>query len=272
MQEQHPRFPNFWQALLIVTLLLAVEILIATVFHEAGVDFKPGDPSGAVVTVLGCGLIFSILLSYKKLGYRQLFSPSGISIAKAAGPLVLPVILLSFGWMILATEITNLLLYIFPMSKAEHEVFVTLLSSGLASVIALCVVAPLIEEMLFRGLFLRSFLRNHAPGRAILLSALIFGLTHLNVYQFVVASIMGLLLGWLYYVTRSLWPSILTHAINNAGSLLYVQLYPHSLDYFTPGSVPAHSLPLLVAAILAFVLGLRWVMRAAPRVLNDPAR
>ncbi len=263
MQEQHPDFPKFWQAIVIVVLLLGVEILIATAFHEAGVVFRPGDPSGSVVTVLGCGLIFSILLSYKKLGYRQLFNPSGISAAKAAGPLVLPVLLLSFGWLILAIEITNLLQYVFPMSKGEYEVFVTLVSSGLASVIALCVVAPFVEEMLFRGLFLRGFLRNYSPGRAILLSALIFGLTHLNVYQFVVAFIMGLLLGWLYYVTRSLWPSILAHAVNNGGGILYVQFFPQSLDFSAPGSVPAHSTPLLLAAIFAFVFGLRWVIKRA---------
>lgn len=271
MPERNQDFPNFWHALLIVALLLGAEILIATAFHDAGFDFNPGDPRGSVITVLGCGLVFSILLSYKKLGYRQLFSPSGISFTKAVAPLVLPVIPLTFGWLILASEITNLLLYLFPMSKVEHDALVRLLTGGLPSVIALCVVAPFIEEMLFRGLFLRSFLRGYAPGRAIMLSALIFGLTHVNVYQFVDASIAGLMLGWLYYVTRSLWPSIFVHAAYNGGCLLYTQFYPQSLDFGALGSLPAHSVPLLLAAILSFSFGLRWVMLVAPRVHKDAA-
>lgn len=268
-QERHHAFPNFWQAVGIVALLLATQLLIAIAFHEAGLQFSAGDPGGSVIQVLACGLAFSILLSYKQIGYRQLFSPSGLSFTRAAGSLALPVTVLAGGSVFLAVEIENLLMQAVPMSEVEGEAFARLVSSGVSSFIALCLVAPFIEEMLFRGIFLRSFLRNHAPWRAILLSALLFGLMHLNLYQFVVATIIGVFFGWLYHVTRSLWPSILAHAIYNGGGLLYVWFYPQSVEYIAPGSFPAHPVPLLLLAILAFAYGLRWVRREAPRVQDN---
>src|SRR5947207_2030568 len=83
------------------------------------------------------------------------------------------------------------------MSQSELEMFIEMVSGGAISVITLCVIAPFVEEMLFRGLFLRGFLFNYSPARSIVLASLLFGLAHLNVYQFVVASILGLLSGWL---------------------------------------------------------------------------
>ncbi|WP_346779543.1 CPBP family intramembrane glutamic endopeptidase [Burkholderia sp. Ac-20345] len=78
-----------------------------------------------------------------------------------------------------------------------------------------CLVAPVLEEMLFRGIMLRSFLRQYPPGTAIAHSAAVFGLAHLNVYQFVLAFGIGLLIGKLYAATRSLLPGILLHAFYN---------------------------------------------------------
>ena len=126
------------------------------------------------------------------------------------------------------------------------------------SAITLCVIAPFVEEMLFRGLFLRSFLWSHSPARAIVLTSLLFGAAHLNVYQFVVASTLGLVSGWLYWATRSLWPCIFEHAIYNSGVMLY---------YFQSGqeprttatSIPVHSPFVLLLAVGSFAFGLYWI-------------
>ena len=75
--------------------------------------------------------------------------------------------------------------------------------------------APVLEELLFRGMILSGLLRNHRPWVAIGQSALLFGIIHLNPAQSVNAVFMGLLLGWLYYRTRSLWLCMGLHALNN---------------------------------------------------------
>ena len=62
------------------------------------------------------------------------------------------------------------------------------------------------------------------PAWAILASALIFGLVHGNPVQMFFASILGVVLGWVYYRTGSLLPGMLMHFINNGMSVLLFHL------------------------------------------------
>jgi membrane protease YdiL (CAAX protease family) len=170
----------------------------------------------------------------------------------------------------MATEVNNLLLQLFPQSASEIEQDMQLFSGGVISVITLCLVAPFIEEMVFRGVFLRGFLHLYSPRRAIVLSALLFGLAHLNIYQFVVASTLGLLSGWLYYATGSLWPAILEHAVYNGGVYSYAQMT--SVDEFVPAeTMPMHSTSVLIFALATFVVGLWWLFKAVKPIANAKA-
>jgi membrane protease YdiL (CAAX protease family) len=78
------------------------------------------------------------------------------------------------------------------------------------------VVAPVFEEVLMRGVLLRGLLRNYRPAVAIGQSALLFGIFHFNPAQSLNAFFMGLLLGWIYYRSRSLWLCIGLHGFYNA--------------------------------------------------------
>jgi len=265
-KERHKDFPDVWHALLILALLIGIEILISAGFRDAGVRFGRGDPKYmGLITVFGCGIVFSLVLSYKSLTYAQLFHPSLNPVTATIKPLLLPLLLTTAGSVILATEVNNILVHTFPMSQSELEMFIEMVSGGAISVITLCVIAPFVEEMLFRGLFLRGFLFNYSPARSIVLASLLFGLAHLNVYQFVVASILGLLSGWLYVATRSLWPAILEHAIYNAGVMLYYAQSDQDLMAAPMSSIPVHSPAILVAAVAAFGAGLYWVYRVTGR-------
>ena len=77
--------------------------------------------------------------------------------------------------------------------------------------------APLAEEVVFRGAILRSLLRwtqNH--WLAIAVSALIFAIVHMNPAQMPHAFATGLLLGWMYYRTDSILPGVVYHWVNNS--------------------------------------------------------
>jgi len=80
----------------------------------------------------------------------------------------------------------------------------------------LVIVAPLTEEILFRGQFLRGFLDRYPAGVAIGLSAALFSVMHMNPVQAPATFLLGILAGWLYYRTRSVWPAIAAHFVNNA--------------------------------------------------------
>lgn len=215
-----------------------------------------------VITVFACGIVFSLLLSYKNLSYSQLFHSSSKSINETVRPLVVPLFLTTAGSVILATEVNNLLVHVFPMSQSELDMFVEMVSGGVVSAITLCVIAPFVEEMLFRGLFLRGFLWNYSPTKAVVLSSLLFGAAHLNVYQFVIASTLGLLSGWLYLVTRSLWPCILEHAIYNSGVLLYY-FQSSQEPRATAVPIPVHNPLVLLLAFASFAFGLYWIYLVA---------
>ena len=245
--ERHKDFPDVWFALLILAQLLGIEVLLVDGFYDAGARFSRGDPRyTGIVTVFACGFVFSLLLSYKNLSYRQLFHPSRRPIGQTLRPLVLPLLATTAGAVVLATKVNELVVYYFPMSQSELDIFDDMVSGGVTSVITLCVLAPFIEEMLFRGLFLRSFLWNYSPAKAIVLSALLFGAAHLNVYQFVTASALGFLSGWLYFATHSLWPSIFEHALYNGGVMLYY--------YFD--AAPTDNPFVVLAAVIMFAYGL----------------
>lgn len=76
--------------------------------------------------------------------------------------------------------------------------------------------APLAEEMVFRGAILRSLLqwnKHHWLGIAI--SAVLFAIVHGNPAQMPHALLAGLLLGWMFYRTGSIVPGVVFHWVNN---------------------------------------------------------
>lgn len=97
--------------------------------------------------------------------------------------------------------------------------------------VAVGILAPLAEEVVFRGAILRTLLgimskKNHWV--AIIISAAIFGVVHANLAQFINALLMGLLLGWMYYRTGSLVPGILLHWVNNTMAYVLANIMPQS--------------------------------------------
>lgn len=97
--------------------------------------------------------------------------------------------------------------------------------------VAIGILAPLAEEVVFRGAILRTLLgimskKNHWV--AIMISAAIFGVVHANLAQFINALLMGLLLGWMYYRTGSLVPGILLHWVNNTMAYVLTNIMPQS--------------------------------------------
>jgi uncharacterized protein len=82
------------------------------------------------------------------------------------------------------------------------------------------IVAPIAEELLFRGLIFHMFNRHMNVKIALIIQALLFGAFHLNLVQGLYASVLGVVLGFAYLLTGSLWIPILMHIVNNSVALL----------------------------------------------------
>ncbi len=89
--------------------------------------------------------------------------------------------------------------------------------------------APLGEELVFRGAILRRLLDSRLPlWGAIALSALLFMLIHMNPAQMPHAFLIGLLLGWMYWRTGSILPGVAFHWANNSAAYVIYNIYPDS--------------------------------------------
>lgn len=132
------------------------------------------------------------------------------------------------------------------------------MQSGWVGVVAIAVLGPVLEELLFRGVITKVLLQYYSPSRAIVYSALVFGVFHLNPVQVVGATVAGLLFAWLYWRTGSIVPGVLVHIFNNSLSVYVDLAYPHvKADYFSELVSPAYYYPLLLLALMMLVVSVR---------------
>lgn len=124
------------------------------------------------------------------------------------------------------------------------------LSASLAvGLICYGIVTPLAEELIFRGIVYNELKRSYRLPLAMVVSALLFGLYHMNLVQGGYGFIMGLLMVYLYeYFGSFLWP-VLVHMLAN--SLAYVLGYTSVADSFI------HSWPTAIVCLAVTIIGVK---------------
>jgi membrane protease YdiL (CAAX protease family) len=98
-----------------------------------------------------------------------------------------------------------------------------------ATLLASVLVAPLCEEVFFRGFLFAGLLRSMPVWLAAVMSALIFAVAHADPGSFLVLFFIGLGLAFLRWYTNSLWPGILLHLLNNAIGAILIVLAMHGV-------------------------------------------
>jgi len=108
-------------------------------------------------------------------------------------------------------------------------------------------------------------LRTYSPAVAIGQSALLFGAFHLNPPQSLATAGMGLLLGWLYYRTRSLGLCVGLHALNNLLAFYSMQPSTSKLlrdDFIT---LPSGTFAATYVAAVLVLAGALWLLERTRR-------
>ena len=90
--------------------------------------------------------------------------------------------------------------------------------------ITTAIVPAFVEEALFRGIVLKNLL-PFGRTTAVFASALLFGIMHQNAAQLFYATVAGLVIGYIYVYTKSLWVCVLIHFSNNAFSVILTVLH-----------------------------------------------
>jgi hypothetical protein len=130
---------------------------------------------------------------------------------------------------------------------------------GMALVAA--VLAPLAEEIAFRGYLLSALRTRFPPGVAIAASALLFAAIHLDPVRFPAVLFLGVFLGWLAWRSGSIWPAVAAHAVNNGLGSLVASLAGG--DPEAGGSVAAGLAAMAIGIAVLSPLATAWI-RATP--------
>jgi len=175
------------------------------------------------------GQAFLIVPVLIYLNRKKLSAIESLRINSVSKEVIIATILLSIGAMILADEINILIDMIIPAPDSFLQLEALLTPdnplSMLLLIITIVLLAPIGEELLFRG-FLQKYLET-AWGditKAILLSSLFFAAIHFNPYWLIQIYLLGVLLGYIAWQTQSVISSIIFHVIINASSLIFTFL------------------------------------------------
>ena len=164
--------------------------------------------------VAGMASLVFMTLVYRRLrgahGRVARFSPRGFDPA---------LLLQGFIVLLAATVVAEPLVELLPGTPDYN-----MLGRGSWTLLSTVVCAPLFEEFLFRGVILEAARRRRGVIAAWLISSLCFGLAHGLPSQMVGAGIIGLVLGFVYIRSGSLFSGIVLHALNNALAMLLLIL------------------------------------------------
>lgn len=218
-KSEKEKFPTIIQAVLFLIGLFGIGIIAAFVYDGIASIFKlplltDSNSNGQLLITFVSNLI-AILIGVKKRGtsIKEMFNDKVYD-----KKIIRHSIILLIGWWCIILPLMNIAMKSSPtLNKAGEEVGKSL--GGIAETsfgfIYISLVGPFMEEIIFRGVILKGLLKNYKPGTAIFVSALLFGIFHMNLVQSTSAFGLGLIIASLYVKTGSLRLCFLIHCLNN---------------------------------------------------------
>lgn len=217
-----PRAKNpLWIDILAIIGVLIVANVLAGMLGQVISGMRGADDSlGTFVAYIfsfGITIAFALWLNMRQRGKGSLSLK--FRSGKTSPSLILWGLILVFA----VSTILEPLLALFP--DEFMKVLDNAVGSGIWAVITTVVCAPILEEILFRGIIQQSCTREYGAVRGVIAGAAIFGIVHVIPQQVVNAFFVGIILGYIYIKTRSLTPVIIIHALNNAIAFLFMRVF-----------------------------------------------
>ncbi len=258
-------YPTILQAIHLLILYMFIQTIVD--FPLALIDYYKGtdylyNPIKKIA--LGVGSTLFILVYGVKKSKAPLLKVFPV---KMFNPLILiPVVTFFWGIQNLLGDVNIWVEKMIPSPPWFWEMFNKIFENDYGwwgTFMKVAVVAPVVEELIFRGIILQGLRRNYNAFVAVFMSALLFSLFHLNPWQMPATFILGLLLGWIMVRANNIILSILGHSINNFLVLL-------SITYW--GEISSHAiyllekkefmylsgLTVLFSLVLIFLLSMKW--------------
>lgn len=199
---------------------------------------------------LGVGsTVFIFYYAYRRAGVtlNELFPSKSFNVL-----VLIPVTFFLWAAHNLIGEVNFALDKILPPPPWFMELFNKIFESDYGiygAILKVVIMAPVIEELIFRGVIMHGLMRNYSGFTAVFVSALMFALFHLNPWQFPATFILGLVLGILMVRTRNIFLCILGHAINNGLVLISIAYWDEIEKTFFFQSSKSNQL--IISAVIA---------------------
>ena len=201
-------YPNITQSIGITGMVI-LGTLVVSPLKTMLEKFTNKEVSMLVGYILSCGIVFMIINSIRQR--KKNVSSFNLSIENKQ---IIPFIIISS--VALLVGFSGPISVLIPIPESIQKSLLQLTGqTGVWTFVLMVVVAPILEELIFRGIILDGLLKRYRPSTSILVSSLLFGIAHLNPWQFVTGIIIGVFSSWIYYRTKSLTPSIIIHAVAN---------------------------------------------------------
>ncbi|RKD86122.1 CPBP family intramembrane glutamic endopeptidase [Mangrovibacterium diazotrophicum] len=251
-----PNYPSAYQSILL--LLRLVLIIAALLIPYCIVRFIINDST--TITRLDAFYFYTskilaqILVfywAYKRVQKEDLYSLSD-ELSPSLNSSLLWAILGGLALIFLMEPIEQFV----PATSTVQIYFSNLSTNKFGSFLYVVLISPVLNELIFRSIILRGFLKNYKPGLAILGTALLFSIFHVSLLQAVISFILSLFIGFVYWQTRSLLLCIILHILNNAVAYIII-VYSgqiESISSLIPDTKIYLFLYLLAAAALSITL------------------
>ncbi|WP_461205513.1 lysostaphin resistance A-like protein [Clostridium sp. DL1XJH146] len=255
LREKQEYYPKIKNAILILFAYLFLSNFCYLIYIYGHHTINSSLLVSAVIKLFCLLLIIAWLKLQYKISFKVYLSTKPLSFRK-----IISILLTILSLSIIVSELTNLLTIFIPIKGFWLEVFNNTFNSQNKPVqLFLCIVilAPIMEELLFRGLILKGFLKHYSYKKAIFLSSLLFGIMHFNPWQFLAATLAGIFIGWCYYKTNSLLICIISHSFFNFLGFITEDLF----KLFNPNYISDYSnisfLPIWIdiLSIVIFIFG-----------------
>ncbi|MCO5946361.1 CPBP family intramembrane glutamic endopeptidase [Mucilaginibacter flavidus] len=202
--------------LILNSLLVAIPLVIVLISQQSVSPlFK------SILSLVGyvVPLLLTINYAVRKIKTQQGY-PVKVNFSKFQ-PWIIPVVIV--GTLALVVPLSQIA-SILPMPASVQKFFERAFTKDIFSIATVVIAAPILEEILCRGIILKGLLQNYSPQKAIIISAIFFAAIHLNPWQALPAFFGGLFLGWVYYKTQSVFPGMIVHATINAAATSFLFL------------------------------------------------
>ena len=255
--------PTGGQALLCFVLMLTSAWFIMQALGT-NLDSLTLMAAGQVGFILLPPILMSVVLTSSPRRTLRLTWPAARDVGFAIG--------LALALNPLVRELGSYVDWLFPASEVVKNVYKEMMSkidNVWVALVLFALIPAICEEFAFRGYILSGLETTYSRWSAILLSALLFGFLHvlLSLFQQLFnATLLGIVLGLLAVRSKSIWPGVIFHMINNGLAILLGSLGTSAVAgyLFRPGSEGLFRTPILAIGASASLILLVLLVRKMP--------